>query len=414
MLGINNQHLDQSILLEESGNPLVIRIVVSFIMLLVVVFTIWASVAVVEEVAVAQGEIVPAGQIKPIQNAEAGRISEILIKNGDAVKAGQVLMRLDPLVTQTETAEHRADYDSLIKQQSRLQAFLRGKSAGDSRLENHLQQRPDQSREINHSIFVDKQKQQQASLAELDSRKIFLEKKHATFIEEYSMREQLLEKKLIPKLGFLDVKRKIADVESEIADIGTQRTRLLREMDETRTQALTELGNVDTELSKIKQQLTRAKNKEQMMEIKSPADGFVHGLKVFTVGGVVNRGDTILELVPSTKLHAEIHISARDVGHVKVGQKVKVRMTAYDFSRYGVVHGSLHEISPTAFIDKDGTPYHLGYVTLDHDYVGTVHGRNPVISGMTLQADIKTGSKTVLTYLLKPIYASAQQAMRER
>lgn len=100
--------------------------------------------------------------------------------------------------------------------------------------------------------------------------------------------------------------------------------------------------------------------------------------------------------------------------HVKVGQKVKLRVTAYDFSRYGIVKGELTDISPAAFLDKTGTPYHKGIVALEQSYVGNTPGLYPVIPGMTLNADIKTGNKTMMTYLLKPIYASAKQSFRER
>lgn len=433
MLGIDKQHLAQSVLLEESGNPLVIRIVVGFVMFLIVAFVVWAGVADVEEVALAQGEVVPAGKVKPVQYAEAGRIAEILVRDGDAVKAGQPLLRLDPLDSQSETVERRVDFVSLRAQQERLQAFLQGKAApvphrdegSQERIQNDLLRQLLHSRQINHSLYQDKERQQQASLAELANRERYLKEKRSTFTEELSMRQKLAEEGMSTKLNLLTLKRQLADNESEIADIGTRRTRLQREMDEAtnqwrkvdselRERALTELGRVNAELAKSEQQLARAEEKGRMTVIRAPIDGFVHGLRVVTVGAVVNRGDVMLELVPSVELHAEVRISARDIGHVKVGQPVKVRLTAYDFSRYGAVHGSLLEISPTAFLDKDGSPYHRGFVALEHDYVGAIAGQYPIISGMTLQADIRTGSKTVLAYLLKPIYASAKQAMHER
>ncbi len=122
-----------------------------------------------------------------------------------------------------------------------------------------------------------------------------------------------------------------------------------------------------------------------------------------------------MDIVPlDATLEALIKIKPQDIGHVHVGQPVKLRFTSYDFSRYGKVAGTLKDLSAAALLDKDGTPYHQGIVSLSQNYVGNTPGKNPIIVGMTVQADIITGSKTVLQYLLKPIYASSKQVFKER
>ena len=122
-----------------------------------------------------------------------------------------------------------------------------------------------------------------------------------------------------------------------------------------------------------------------------------------------------MEIVPEdSRLVAVIQISSRDIGHVKVGQPVTLKFATYNYGRYGGLEGSLTEISPTTFLDRAGNPYYRASVTVDKNYVGSDPKRYPIMSGMTLTADIKTGSKTVLEYLLKPIYASAASALRER
>jgi membrane fusion protein, adhesin transport system len=136
---------------------------------------------------------------------------------------------------------------------------------------------------------------------------------------------------------------------------------------------------------------------------------------VHTVGGVIPPGAIITEIVPLDKeLVVEAKIQPRDVGHVRIGQPVTVKVTTYDFSRYGGITGELKDVSASTFLDEQGEPYYKGIVELDRNYVGKDPMHNRVMPGMTVQADIKTGKKTLFSYLLKPVYSSVSTAFRER
>lgn len=434
-IGIKHQHLAQSVLLEESGSPLVVRSIIIFSAILVVLFIVWALIAEIDEVAVATGEIVPPHKLQQVQSSEGGRIAEILVKNGEAVTNGQVVLKFDTFALSSELRELQSQQQSLNAQKERLTTFLQNKSTATNQPGKHGGAQPTQAlllrqlqatRETAKDIHQDRVRQIKASIEQVIGRKKFLDEKKATLDEELSMRTKLLASGMTTKLHMLNLRRQMADVEAELADIHPKRTKLERELDEAtnqlkknesdvRERALTELGRVEDDLAKSNEQIKRLQQRLWQSDVRSPIDGFIHGMKTHTVGGVINRGDTILEVVPKEiSLIAEIHIAPRDVGHVKVGQKVKLRVTAYDFSRYGIVKGELTDISPAAFLDKTGTPYHKGIVALEQSYVGNTPGLYPVIPGMTLNADIKTGNKTMMTYLLKPIYASAKQSFRER
>lgn len=430
-----HRHLAQSVLLEESGSPLVIRAVIMFSAALLVLFILWSVVAQVDEVAVATGEIVPPSKLQQVQNPEGGRIAELLVKDGDPVSKGQVILKFDTFSIASELREAEAQKKSLHAQRERLEAFLRDKpvpplvadeTRGPQQTQSMLLRQLITTRETGKAIYRDKAQQIKASIEEVTGRRKYLEEKKSTLDEEYTMRMSLLEKGMTTKLNILTLRRQIADIESELEQITPKKKRLERELDEAanqlkknesdiRERALLELSKADDDLVKMTEQVQRLEERRRLSEVRAPADGFAHGLKTYTVGGVIGRGEQILEVVPTDKsLIAEIRISPRDIGLVKVGQEVKLRMTAYDFSRFGIAKGTLADISPAALVEKNGTPYHKGIVALEQNYVGNTPGLHPVMPGMTLNADIKTGSKSVMAYLLKPIYTSAKLAFHER
>jgi len=161
-------------------------------------------------------------------------------------------------------------------------------------------------------------------------------------------------------------------------------------------------------LLKLKEQVAR-------LEIKSPSYGFVKVLNIKTIGGVVESGQVLAEIVPlEGNLIIETQIQPKDIGHVKTGQHVNVKISSYDFSRYGAIDGVLEYISATTFVNDDGTRYYMGRVSISQNHVGSDDRKNLIVPGMTVQADIVTGSKSILAYLLKPIHTSVTTAFTER
>ena len=392
MLGIDHRHLSQSILLEETGNPLIIRLVVGFCFFLVFLFVSWAHVTKIDEVAVAAGDIQPSIKIQQIQNFEGGIVSEILVKEGSSVQKNDVVLRLDSFVAQSELREALTTLDSLSAQQSRLRALLSG----------HLpQQKNTLPAEGASSKSQDYTIEANTLIHSLTDKELRLKAKRLTLQKELDVNQQLAKKGYVPKLTVLSLERSLSEVDAEIAEVN-----------ERTVNEYTRTGN---DRIKTEEQINRLREKIRNSEVRAPTSGIIHKLKVNTIGGVIARGDEIMDIVPlDATLEALIKIKPQDIGHVHVGQPVKLRFTSYDFSRYGKVAGTLKDLSAAALLDKDGTPYHQGIVSLSQNYVGNTPGKNPIIVGMTVQADIITGSKTVLQYLLKPIYASSKQVFKER
>lgn len=399
MLGIDQRHLSQSVLLEETGNPLVIRAVVTFVFLLLLAFVAWASVARVDEVAMAAGEIQPKVKLQQVQSFDGGIVAEILVKDGMPVEKGQVVMRLDTFAMRSELREAQAERDSLLAQQARLQALLEKQlPAGRAKRLPPAPQPAAAPRDLGNGrlIFANPYVQ------DLTNRGKRLALKREAIQKELDVKAALSAKHYYPEVGLLSLQRDLGEVGADIAEINEK--------------LVTEYTRIGNEQITVDEKIKRLEEKLRLAEIHAPAAGVVHGLKAHTVGGVIGKGEEIMDIVPQdSPLEAVVKIVPRDIGHVRAGQQTKLRFTAYDFSRYGVAYGTLHDISASAFLDKDGaTPYHQGLVALQNNYVGPMAGRNPILPGMTLQADIVTGSKTVLEYLLKPIYASAKQVFRER
>jgi HlyD family secretion protein/adhesin transport system membrane fusion protein len=176
-----------------------------------------------------------------------------------------------------------------------------------------------------------------------------------------------------------------------------------------------QLSDLELRIIQAQEDLLKVEHSLEYSIIRAPADGIVHGLQAHTVGGVIEAGKTIMEIVPhGRKLIAEVRISSQDIGHVKTGDPVEVKFSTYDYGRYGGIRGILTEISASTFLDSRGNPYYRGLVSLEKTALGESAAQFPVLPGMTVSGEIKTGSKTILEYLLKPITASAKKAMRER
>ena len=151
------------------------------------------------------------------------------------------------------------------------------------------------------------------------------------------------------------------------------------------------------------------------LEVKSPVYGLVKGLQVNTIGSIIEPGKTLMEIVPADKnLVIEAKISPKDIGHVQVGDMARIKVSSYDFARYGAVMGKLEFLSATTFLDANQQPYYRGRIALKQNFVGKNPEENKILPGMTVEANIITGKKTILSYLLKPIHLSLRQALTER
>lgn len=436
-----SRFLAQSVLLEEGGSSGLIRIATLTISGVIAAFLVWAAITEVEEVAVASGEVVPSGQIQSVQHLEGGIIKEILVQEGDLVEQDQVLLRMDPQAANSEREQMRARAVGLALKAERLRAVGGGEKPDFSRIpeaEKFPSLVADQqaiyasqlaSRDNRREVLVKQMEQKKADITLLKDREATLRQGIALLMEEFKLRESLYNQGLMSKIIFLDTKRELNTQQGELAKLTSDRQRAvdavseakqkLDELDTTlRETALVEMGTVTSELAQVSETLAKLDDRVSRLEVRAPVRGVVKGMKTHTVGGVIPPGNVVLEIVPVEKeLIVEGKITTRDIGHVRVGQPVKVKVTTYDYSRYGGITGELKEISASTFIDekdRNPQPYYKGIIALDRSYVGYDPERNRVLPGMTVQADITTGKKTLLQYLLKPVYSSVSESFRER
>lgn len=430
------QHLAKSILLEESGTPLISRAVIWFSVFMIVAFTTWAAVAPISEVAIADGQVVPTGQVQEVQHLEGGRIKAVFVEDGQMVEQGQVLMHLDSLVSESELHQALARAISLQLHRERLSAFMDDRTPDFAKIA-----RPDSpevaeqilifshvrtSKAAARDVLLRQIAQHKAELAELRALEKTLRDRAAYFKEEMGISRKLHKEGLISRSELLALEGDYSKITGEVDAIPSQRSRIRNKIAESESRlsqvdseykenALIELERIVNDLNQVQEVIRRHQRLVDLAEIRSPVAGIVHGLTTHTIGGVVSAGQTIVKVVPSDReLVAEVRISPADVGHIKVGQPVTLKFLSYDFARYGGIDGALAQISATTFPAADGQPYYKGVVTFEGTQLHGRKGSFPILPGMTLTGDIKTGDKTVLEYILRPIYASSQQALQER
>lgn len=430
------RHLSQAIILEETGTSAIVRQAILLISGAMLVFILWAGIAKLDEVAVTNGEVVPSSAVQTIQHLEGGVVSEILVKEGQLVDEGQVLFRLAPQSAASEFEQMKAREVGLALRAERLKSYLDGRDpdfsfAGDAFKELVQDQKSillaqRQARSSSLAVAKAQVEQKRLEVRQFEESLIGTKEQLKVLEELVRIRGQLEKEGLVSRVVFLDTQRSFFTTQGDVNRITqqlaasrqalTEAENRLSSQDATlKQEASNEMGAVTGELAQVRESLSKLSDRVERLDIVSPKKGLVQDLKIRTLGAVVAPGGTLCQVVPvNDKLQLEIKIQSRDIGHVSTGQPVIVKMTTYDFSRYGSIPGKLETLSPTSFTDERGNTFYKGIVTLERNYVGEVPGVNVVLPGMTAQADIETGDKTLLEYLLKPIVVSLKNSFHER
>ncbi|WP_321393411.1 HlyD family type I secretion periplasmic adaptor subunit [Emcibacter sp.] len=428
--------LSRAILLEESGPPKAIISTIGIISLFVFGCIAWAAVTKLDETSVAQGQIVPAASVQPVQHLEGGIVAAVLVEEGEIVKKGQTMIRMSPSQATSERGRMLARHAALSMQTERLKSFALDRQADFSAYADSFPTLVQDQKDILAQQLKSRQAQENVILAQIAERrnetKVLGEQEKTQkqtldiISEELKMRKELTDKGLGSRLRLLEVEKEYSKAEG---DLHTTRSRkasvqasikqvegsLIELQASLRNDALTEMGNLSKELAEITAELQRLEDKVQRLNVAAPSDGIVKGLKYRVAGSVVPPGDVVAEVVPYTgKIVAEVRISPRDIGHVGPGEEVLVKIDTYNFARFGGVKGTLNQVSASSFVDEKGESYFKGVVELPRNYVGNDPASNRITAGMTVVADIKTGDKTLLQYLVKPINNALTTSFRER
>ncbi len=380
-----DNYVAKAILLEEASPPSYLRTTVLLAALSIVVFFVWAYFATLDVIAMAPGQVMPVQAVKVIQHVDGGRIATIDVIAGQKVTQGQVLLRINDTEASAEYQTLSAKYWGLYTRVERIRALLSNRPANFSRV-------PVQFREL----IVE----QEHTLKTSKSQVLQLEEEIKILTEVSAIRGDLAKEKLATRVQALDAQRSMSQAQAELL-----RFRRLN---------MDELNLSSNELAQTEEQMTKLKDRLDRVEILSPVDGVVQDLKFRTVGGVIPPGATLMNVVPiDGKMHAEVRVSATDIGFVKVGQTARLKIGTFDFMRYGTIDGTVTMVSSYSGLDEKQSTFFKVIVNLPKNYVGDDQSKT-INPGMTVQVDIITDRQSVLRYLLRPLYVALNQGMRER
>ena len=380
----NDNYVAKAILLEEAAPPVYWQTTVKLIAYSLGAFFIWALFATLDVVATAPGQVMPIQSVKIIQHVDGGRIATIDVVDGQEVKEGQVLMRLNDTEASAEYQTLSAKYWGLFTRVERLRALLGDRKADFSSV-------PEQYKQVvAEQEFTLKTSKEQ--IGQLESEIKILG-------EVSSIRGDLAKEKLATRVQALDAQRNLSQAQAE----------LLR----YRKASMDDLNISTGELAQTEEQMTKLKDRLERVDILSPVDGVVQDLKFRTIGGVIPPGATLMNVVPlDGKMHAEVRVQPTDIGFVKKGEDARLKLGTYDFMRYGTIEGKVVMVSSYSTLDEKSNPYFKVVVSIPQNFVGDQ--TKTIEPGMTVQADIITDRQSVLRYLLRPIYVAFSQGMRER
>lgn len=429
-------YLSRSVLLEETQPPKNLRATINLIISMVAAFVVWASVTQLDERAVAPGEILPINFVQPVQHLEGGIIGQILVQEGDLVEMGQPLILLDETAPMAEFDSLSARNIALKLQIERLRAFALGRPAVFEDVPNRYnlfvsdQQQilaaQIATREAQISVINAQISEQREEIERLAISETMLGEEVSLMQEEVNIREQLIAQGLTTKIVYLSAQRDLTQARGSLSDVRTQviraeagireASRRILELEERlRNDAFNEMGRVATEQAQVEAELARLQDRVARTSIAAPVSGRVKGLVIRPDGGVIAPGEILMEIVPTEQeLVAEVRISPRDIGHIEVGEAVLVKIETFNYARFGGIDGTLSRISASSFRDAEGNPFFKGRVVLSKNFVGTDPRSNQIAPGMTLIADIKTGEKTLMAYLMRPVYNTLQDSFGER
>ncbi|WP_417325508.1 HlyD family type I secretion periplasmic adaptor subunit [Halarcobacter sp.] len=407
---------------------------------------LWAAFAEVDELARGNGKVIPSDKIQRVQSLDGGIISEILVKDGESVKKGTPLMKIDTTRFQATLEESKQEYISLLAVRQRLEAeasldltkpvptlefpkeVLEDKSGYDKLEQTLLSNRYE---ELKSSIDVleTQRGQKRQELREIKNTIKNLKKSFALIKEQRETIQKLVRRGVKSRYDLLNIEKEYTDVSSELETALLSVTRSELAIQEAKSRVDEKLNNFRAEasntlqetvgmISRFEARLVGDKDKVAKTTISSPVDGIVKQLYFNTIGGVIQPGVDLVEIVPQSDiLLVEAKIDPKDIAFINPSQKAIVKITAYDFSIYGGLDAKIVEISADSIVDKEskeGKSYYRVIVKTEKNYLERNGEKLPIIPGMVASVDIITGKKTILDFILKPILKVKQNALHER
>jgi len=414
--------------------PLRARILLRSGGVVLALFLMWAMVTEVDEVTKGEGKVVPSRQLQVLQSLDGGIVSAIAVQEGQVVEAGQLLIKVDPTRFQSSVGESRAQSSAMQAKIARLRALAESKPfeppieavTDDPKMVEEERRLYDaRVNELNAQISIVKQQlvQRQQELSETYSKRAQAAQAYELSMKELTVTKPLLSSGAVSEVELLRLERDVGRFRGERDIAGAQIGRIqsaiveaTRKIEEVelnfRNEARRDMADTLGKLNALSAGSEGLKDKVKHSDIMSPVRGTVKRLLVNTVGGVVQPGRDIIEVVPlEDNLLLEAKVQPKDIAFLRPGQKAIVKFTAYDFSIYGGLEGKLEQIGADSVTDEKGNTFYTVRVRTHKSSLGV---GLPVIPGMVAEVDIVTGQKSILAYMLKPVLKAKQAAFTER
>jgi HlyD family type I secretion membrane fusion protein len=412
------------------------RVSMRLVVLLVVVMLAWAAVAPIREYSNAHGQLVPLYEVRPVQHLEGGIVDRILVSEGQLVEKGQPLLQLQPVGSESDLAALRARAHKLILQKVRAEALLANRDL-DTRSLGEINpeivsdtKRVHESRQIQRSkereVLLTRIAQRKAEIAGLETQipmqerlaemqKERLDGRQKLFADGAMSRKQVLEVETLyeqARIQLRESERKLAMAKEALPEAAAA----LAEADAAARKLWSEeLATASSELAEVQEGIRKQADRVDRLVVRSPVRGRVQNLLQRSPGEVVPPGENILQVVPAGgDLVAEVRVKPQDIADVQVGDRAEMKVSAFDFTRYGKLKGEVVSISPTTFETAEHQLYYKAVIRLDRERSAAFAPYARLQAGMTVDADIISGSKSLLRYLLKPVFRGIDVAFSER
>ena len=386
--------LDDSDVDSRSLNGSILIITVLFGLL--AIFTLWAWFAKLDEVSTGTGKVIPSLHEQVLQSLDGGILAELYVREGMQVKANQVVARLDPTISESNVGESSAKYRAALAESVRLHAEVNNTPLV---FPQSLKLWPDL---INSETSLYHSRRDQLTESEKE-----MNQSIGLVRRELGITEGLVKSGAASIVDVLRLQRQLADLNLKLTDLQTQYY----------VDARQQMAKADADVQSLAEVIKGRADTLDRLTIKSPVRGVVKSIKVTTIGGVIPPNGELMQIVPmDDRLLIEARLSPRDIAFIHPGQPAMVKITAYDYSIYGGLHGKVESISPDTIQDeaKPEVYYYRVYIRTEHDFLTNKSGKHfSIVPGMIATVDIRTGQKTVMQYLIKP-FNKMKEALRER
>lgn len=403
-----DNYLAKDILLREASNPAYVRNTIILTSIGVVGLLAWSAIAEVDVVARAQGQLSPMSSVQVIQHLDGGRISVIHASEGQMVKKGMPLITLDDTEIRAGLETDRTRYWAVYSRHQRLKSFITGAAPEFASI-------PEAYR---------KSAKEEASILEIarrsraDELQVIRAQRSQTAAEASAVRElaeirgDLAGEKLVSRTSYLETLRALKQLDGQSQTLGSQAAAVSSARNRD---AAEQLSTTSDELAQLGEQIKVMEARLARMEIRAPMDGVVQGMVFRTLGGVIAPGVQLMNIVPVAEdLEADVRVAASEVGYIRVGQPVRLKIATYDFLRYGTLSGKVSGIAANSTVTDKGESLYMVKVKINRNASSEGLADRSLLSGMVVESDIVTDRQSVLQYLFAPLFRAAERAFTER